>query len=719
MQATLKIIFLNILNNEKDLDSNMFDEFILDGEIHPIIGDSIEIKVNFNIYEKNLGVKICNYELIKKNKRYNFEAKGPIEILSGMNIGYCFIDVIGFNLDIAFLFLNDEKGCSQFLKNEFGVSMKNNCLDYNKSIKLKPNQNETKDRANLLLVNCPKELILNFTERIIIEEIINKVDKFNQSNTFQICFQNKDYKSFCYRKIDPIKELNFNEFYNNNYQKVNEIYEEIILILKSKDNNYIKCNKISAICWKNYNGEFRDIIFRKYTYSKEILEKELNQEKYIDLIFKVVFLAYLNIIKKENNEKAEYLLDIHEKLIKNKQKIMNDDSLRNYEKFLLILELYHSKLINNNDYIITYYNLRKIDDFSPLYFALKFINEFIDQLDEESNFYYPLLSIDSGFYNCIVKIKDDDKIKSTHGFNMLSLMEIKAHLKNLIPELLILSNDLFDEYATTNPMTGLITFDDSNFDGLNIDKLETNEYISKHYAFIIVKNLMHEYMGYKKSSFSKSIINYKSPISFKNKEGNLLFLSEKNDDDILYHDINEIIKDCNSNINMDQENGDSGYFIEYYFGKIDNVYTMKIIDNIEKDCNLGLLLDASLWHKNIELFKEYIKLNQDIINHYKDKINIDEDLDLPNQIINIKQQIEEIKLNEDKDKKEKEVSLLGLKKRRDNEESDSKIIKREKENDAKKNIYINNKNLSTRKGKETLFNKRLQKYPELRKYWDI
>ena len=146
---------------------------------------------------------------------------------------------------------------------------------------------------------------------------------------------------------------------------------------------------------------------------------------------------------------------------------------------------------------------------------------------------------------------------------------------------------------------------------------------------------------------------------------------------------------------------------------------MKIIDNIEKDCNLGLLLDASLWHKNIEVFKEYIKLNQDIINDYKGKIFIDENLDLPNQIANIKQQIEEIKLNEDKAKKEKEVSLLGLKKGRDNEESDSKIKKREKANNAKKISYINNKNLSNRKGNETLFNKRLQKYPELRKYWDI
>jgi len=207
-----------------------------------------------------------------------------------MNIGYCFIDVIGFNLDITFLFLNDEKGYNRFLKNNFAISMKNTGLDYNNSIKLKPNQNKAKDRANLLLMNCPKELILNFNDRIIIEQIINRIDKFNQSNTYQICFENKDYKSFCYRKIDPIEELNFIEFYNNNFKKINEIYENIMGVSNSKENNYIKCNKISAICWKNNNREFRDIIYRKYTYSKEILEKELNQEIYIDLILKVIFL---------------------------------------------------------------------------------------------------------------------------------------------------------------------------------------------------------------------------------------------------------------------------------------------------------------------------------------------------------------------------------------------------------------------------------------------
>jgi len=129
--------------------------------------------------------------------------------------------------------------------------------------------------------------------------------------------------------------------------------------------------------------------------------------------------------------------------MENKQKIMKDYSLKNYEKFLLVLELYHSKIISKRNYIINYYNLRNIDDFSALYFALKFINEFIEQLNEESNFYYPVLSIDSGFYNYNMKIKEDvNEIISIHGFNMLSLEEIKVHLKEIIPELFILSNYL-------------------------------------------------------------------------------------------------------------------------------------------------------------------------------------------------------------------------------------------------------------------------------------
>ena len=205
-----------------------------------------------------------------------------------------------------------------------------------------------------------------------------------------------------------------------------------------------------------------------------------------------------------------------------------------------------------------------------------------------------------------------------------------------------------------------------NFDGLKIDKNEINEYISKHYAFIIVKNLFREYMGNKKRSFLKSIINYKSSISFKKKDENVKEITNEN------------------NIKIVQENKDCGYFMEYYFGKIDNVYTIKIIDNIQKDCNLGILLDASLWHKNIKMFKEYIKLNQIIINDYKGKIHIDEKLDLPNQIFNINKEIEEIKLIEVQAKKENEISLLGLKKGRDDEDQDSKLITQKRQTTQKR-----------------------------------
>ena len=54
--------------------------------------------------------------------------------------------------------------------------------------------------------------------------------------------------------------------------------------------------------------------------------------------------------------------------------------------------------------------------------------------------------------------------------------------------------------------------------------------------------------------------------------------------------------------------GDSGYFIEYFLGKIEDYNVLSLIDFIENKTNLSELLDTELWHKKNEIFKEYIKL---------------------------------------------------------------------------------------------------------------
>ena len=302
-------------------------------------------------------------------------------------------------------------------------------------------------------------------------------------------------------------------------------------------------------------------------------------------------------------------------------------------------EINSSKIDNEIEYI----NLKNKEDFSPLYYALNFLNKFIDDLDYNSNFYYPLLLIDSGIYNYTYENELDSRqdYLSIHGFNMLPLSSIKAHLKDLIPNILLLSKYLKnDDYAFTNSINGLITININNFKGIDISKKMSDEHRSKHYGFILVKIFIHEIFGHKKSCLSKNNKTFESSICFQDETGNLIYLVEKNDNNILFRDIKEVI---NMNKDLRENNGDSGYMMEYFFGKIGYTYTKNIIDYLEDKVNLGSLLEPNLWHKDIDTFKKYIELNYYIDKYYKDKIKINENLSVIEQITLIEKEINNCK----------------------------------------------------------------------------
>ena len=87
-------------------------------------------------------------------------------------------------------------------------------------------------------------------------------------------------------------------------------------------------------------------------------------------------------------------------------------------------------------------------------------------------------------------------------------------------------------------------------------------------------------------------------------------------------------------------NGETGYFLEFFFGKILNKYTIELMDQLIKEkVDLSVLLNTNLWHKKIELLNEYVKLKYFIVNKYKnDRIDFEK---LKN--FNIYEQIKEMK----------------------------------------------------------------------------
>lgn len=142
-EATLTIIFCTYYKKD------VFEKFILNEEEFKIDDGKIEKKFIFDKYEKDLGKKYCNYQLIRKKD--NKPLAGSFEITPGNHTGYCFLDAPGITFKILFLQKRDKM--KDFIKSKY-TSMLDNIYDMNKEFELSLNQNDTEDRASLILINC-------------------------------------------------------------------------------------------------------------------------------------------------------------------------------------------------------------------------------------------------------------------------------------------------------------------------------------------------------------------------------------------------------------------------------------------------------------------------------------------------------------------------------------------------------------------------------------
>ena len=156
-EANLTINFCTYSNKP------LFHKFVLDGENFDVKdGMSIKKKYILNKYELHLGKKYCKYILIRNDKGDDLD--GSFEISSGNHIVYCFLDAPGTTFKI--LFLQKKEKMNDFIKSKFSSF---NIFYTNKEIELSLNQNETEDRASLILINC-----LPYTEIKKKRKIINK-----------------------------------------------------------------------------------------------------------------------------------------------------------------------------------------------------------------------------------------------------------------------------------------------------------------------------------------------------------------------------------------------------------------------------------------------------------------------------------------------------------------------------------------------------------------
>jgi hypothetical protein len=683
MEATLTIKFYSYY------DAPVFDKFILNGEEFNIDKGEIIKKFIFNKYEEDLDKKFCAYELRTKDEGNIYN--GSFEISSGNHIGYCFLDDPGITFKI--LFLQKREKMKEFIESKYTCVI-GNVSSKKKEFELSLNQNGTEDRASLILINCLPITQIKKDGKLLIdlEEVKSQIDNFQKCNGYQICYHYDNFKDFAFQKMEEINQLNFENLYGQNHEDVDKMYDILIKILESK--NIEESKKLISNFKDIYVSKkyvLKQIINKKYVYSKKILEDDLNKECFFEFIYKIIsLLLFVDNISNEENYGIDEFRDIHIKFVENKKELDKDKLLKIYDKIFLLIAIYTFELLYKDDYRIHYFHMNNIEENSPLFYANEFLKNFINDLSYDSIFYYPLLSIDGGLYKYHYKKYTGNEYLSTYGFNMLSLDKIKEHLQNLIPEVLIWSKYIEDVNAKTDPLNGNVILNINQFKDINLDKNELEEYASKHHAFILSKILIHELFGHKKSSYSKEGKNHNSIISFRNEHGELNIIDSNDDKNNIFKDTKEIFDGKNPNTFK----GDSGYFIEYFLGKINNEYTIAVIDTIQNDTNLSKLLDSKLWHTDNSTFKEYLKLKSICLDLFKEK-NICDNGTINKEIELMKEKILE--------------KGIEIEDQESTEKIQDKIEPEEKINSLFNDTWKKRKNIIIKKGKDTSSDKKDEK----------
>ena len=260
-----------------------------------------------------------------------------------------------------------------------------------------------------------------------------------------------------------------------------------------------------------------------------------------------------------------------------------------------------------------YFTKNNIDNNSPLHNAISFLEEFIKDLDENSPFYYPLILIDSGRYNY--------NGKSIYGYGLNDKEIIKKHLNNILPDVIITVEDInTSKTGETNRKSGIITMNLiktlAPSELIDISKEINDDNILIDYSLKITLNLFHEIMGHKKFGYQlKSKEESDSPNYFydENKKKLMKLVNIKSNDE--KPNVIKILRDKNFD-------GDSGHFIEYFFGECKYGYIIHLIEKmIIGKINLNLLFNKSLWKEKINILRNYVELKYLIFHERKELLN--------------------------------------------------------------------------------------------------
>ena len=556
------------------------------------------ILIKFNDIETELGSKIINITF-----SFSEEKKEPFycEIIPGMNKGILF-PYLGSIHDI--IFPENQTYKIEIIQDEI-----------KKELDIKDNR--------LLLINFYAICDLKINGKIFTKEIINNSIKISE----QICIVDLDKRLVFRREIAPI---NYNEFFKM-FDEYNYEAKKFI----SNIDNMMKTNFFSSELYKSYfkQKNLVDILFIKFNLPKNILKNKYNKKEYFDFVASCCLFYILSSFNEEKEIK-----DIYRYFIKFKLELEKDSELEIYKKNMIMIEfsylLVQKKSLDKFKKIrFTYYNINKIENDSPLNISIDFLINFIENLDEKSPFIYPLILIDSGNFKY--------NSENAYGFGLINKEILKSHLKDIIPDIIIVISDkeTIHEKAVINKVLGstilnLASYLLSSLQIFELDKKLENLDINNNIALILFIELFHELFGHKKGGYSqKQEKLLLSPNVFYDKQKKrIMKLVDRNSHYASSNEI-KILRD---------DDKDAGYLLEYFIGECEYGFYCELIEEmLIREINLKFLLDNILWNEDIEIMRNYIKLKYIIFKYDKNCLNKVKYNDINEEIEDLKKIIKE------------------------------------------------------------------------------
>lgn len=536
----------------------------------------IDVPIPKIIYDEHF---IIDFKLYKNNKEANSVVKSfNLDIyINRLNQYYCFINCINnYSFDI--------------------IIVRNDYENIEKSINIKANKNYSLDKCNTFgLKRCKKFGVINCDK-----SYINEYDFLFPTH----CFQGSYYLNIFYSssKKPPKFSLQKIRKKNQKYIDFNSIaVEKKIFLLKIKDkfinlyNQFDKSDNNKKQIKFNFNYQITEIFqdnisFNELADLRYLLDRNANLHlsneefdiclgyviyslgKEIAFYYNAILFAGLiiDLLNELQSNLGEHNLNILKILLWFNKSYLSEKDFIN--SFNLVKDLKVSK--SSLDFKLCY--PKKCAENTPYHNAYIFMNNFIDKLSEDSFLLEILYLIDSEASSNRIY-----KGCRLFKFSLLSLEQIKSHLRNRLPEVIIrykkpIKPDSNGSYITNY---GLIKIFENEIlkSEIDLDKYLINEKdIDCKYSFPIIMVLIHDCFCQGKIIISRE--GNKSPNYFYNPH---------NDYELSYH----------------TEEGENGRLFEFYISK-DKDFIRFLKYSLQP---LSELLEVDLWAgKNLDELKQIV-----------------------------------------------------------------------------------------------------------------